>query len=136
MPNEEAYIQAIYEHCTKVKARLLVPHVSMPYYSPPSFKTNNQALVNLQFEWHQALPAGWVHLRYIEACPPRRGYGSVVMKHLCQQADNFDISLFLEAVPLGKRHVDIPQTKLISWYHGFGFRQSSKVPCSAMERPC
>lgn len=136
MPNEEAYIQAIYRRCTEVEAESLLPKGSRSDCVFCALTSKHPAFITLQFEWHQRLPAGWVHLRHIEVYPPCRGYGSELMTHLCQQADDFEISLFLEAVPLRKGQVDIPQTKLISWYQGFGFKQSSKIACSAMERRC
>jgi len=63
-----------------------------------------------------------VILKEIRTNPPATGAGSIFMKKLCKKADESQITLLLQAVPLKLRNrKNIPKTKLIEFYERFGF---------------
>jgi len=64
-----------------------------------------------------------VHIYHLGAFITRRGNGSIMLKELCHQADNFNIYLSVSAIvmPNGKTP-QMDDKQLIRWYKRFGFK--------------
>ena len=67
-----------------------------------------------------------VIIKEIRTNPSGTGAGSIFMEKLCKKADESNITLLLQAVPLELRNKKISKNKLIEFYERFGFERKGK----------
>lgn len=67
-----------------------------------------------------------VYIYHLGAFLSKRGYGSVILKELCSQADRFNISLSVSAIFIDNGKDQLMDTiRLVQWYQRFGFEGNS-----------
>ena len=77
---------------------------------------------------------GVVELAYLYIYKQNLGYGTTVLKRLCEFADCYKVELVLEAIPQ-KANIDtISKSKLREWYSGHGFKVSDVSGSDLMSR--
>lgn len=63
-----------------------------------------------------------VHIYHLGAFITQQGFGTVILKELCRQADIQNIILSVSAVPMkGEEGLVISYEELASWYKNYGF---------------
>ena len=68
----------------------------------------------------------FVYIYHISAFRPKQGYGSIILKELCSQADRFNIDLSVSAIFIDNgKDQDMDTNKLIQWYQHHGFNGTS-----------
>jgi hypothetical protein len=69
-----------------------------------------------------------VYIYHLGAFISKHGYGSTILKELCDQADRFSICLGVSAIvmPNGKDPL-MENGQLTQWYESFGFKGSSSL---------
>ena len=60
-----------------------------------------------------------------------RGYGSKLLKEICEVADREKIKLMLEINPYG----ELTRKDLERWYHEYGFKVNSNLPGTYLRLP-
>ena len=74
-----------------------------------------------------------VDIYHISAFLPGMGQGSQIMKFLCDSADEYDVSLCIQAEVQHNGNQTMDTAELIDWYHRYGFtgdRLLRRVPAT------
>jgi hypothetical protein len=58
---------------------------------------------------------------------PKRGYGSKMLRQMCQLADRHRVLIKLKIAPLGRKPYPMSADQLREWYHRHGFRGEQKL---------
>ena len=62
-----------------------------------------------------------VDIYHISAFVPGKGHGSQIIKFLCDSADEYDVSLCIQAEVQHNGNQTMNTAELIDWYHRYGF---------------
>ena len=62
-----------------------------------------------------------VDIYHIIAFMPGKGHGSQIIKFLCDSADEYDVSLCIQAEVQHNGNQTMNSAELIDWYHRYGF---------------
>jgi hypothetical protein len=71
--------------------------------------------------------AATVTLHRIWSVRPGNGYGSHMLRSLCELADRHRVHLQLKVIPLGAKPYPMSADQLRAWYHRHGFRGTKKL---------
>jgi hypothetical protein len=87
---------------------------------------NNVEVGCMALQRNRHMKHGWIQIAYIFIYNPKIGIGSKIMSRLCDLADQYNVNLFLDAVPQKSNGKSIDRGKLICWYMGFKFKTASE----------
>ncbi|MGM8227482.1 GNAT family N-acetyltransferase [Cellvibrio sp. ARAG 10.3] len=92
---------------------------------------NGEQIGCMAAEWPTDCVPGFVQLAYLYIYKSGQGLGSVILRRLCELADELQLEITLDAVPQKPSESSIPQEKLINWYqrHGFVLSEIKGSPC-------
>lgn len=71
--------------------------------------------------------AGSVTIHRIWTVIPKRGYGSKMLRQLCDLADRHKVFIKLKIAPLGTKPYPMSAMQLRDWYQRHGFRGEKKM---------
>lgn len=92
---------------------------------------NGEQIGCMAVEWPTDCVPGFVQLAYLYIYKPRQRLGSLVLRRLCELADELQLEIALDAVSQNPCESSISQTTLINWYqrHGFVRSEIKGSPC-------
>lgn len=73
--------------------------------------------IYLHYERGMIRPVVWI--MYVRSYEQGKGIGSRILRELCELADQYDVSLYLEPAP--DKDSNLNHDELVAWYSKFGF---------------
>jgi hypothetical protein len=70
---------------------------------------------------------GTITIHRIWTVFPKRGYGSKMLRQVCELADRHQVFIKLKIAPLGRKPYPLSAVQLREWYHRHGFRGEKKL---------
>jgi RimJ/RimL family protein N-acetyltransferase len=70
---------------------------------------------------------GTITIHRIWTVFPKRGYGSKMLRQVCDLADRHQVFIKLKVAPLGRKPYPMSALQLREWYHRHGFRGEKKL---------
>ena len=89
-----------------------------------AFNDPNMGLIGY-IQLHRA--GGTITIHRIWTVFPKRGYGSKMLRQICELADRHQVFIKLKVAPLGQKPYPLSAVQLREWYHRHGFRGEKKL---------